>query len=109
MAIKGFVSVLGIGQTWQNVTASRALGTTYTNSTGKPLMVCAVCSSGASASAVTVTNGGITSAAISTSESGYTQYNNNPRMISIIVKSGDSYSIQSGGGSPNIQSWHELR
>lgn len=30
---------LGVNQTWQNVTASRALGTTYTNSTGKPIMI----------------------------------------------------------------------
>jgi len=30
---------LGIGQTWQNVNASRALNTTYTNSTGKPISV----------------------------------------------------------------------
>lgn len=32
-------SILGIGQSWQNVTASRATGTTYTNSTGRPIMV----------------------------------------------------------------------
>lgn len=32
----------GIGQTWQDVTASRALGTTYTNSTGKPVQVSVV-------------------------------------------------------------------
>ena len=32
-------SSLGVGQTWQNVTSSRALGTTYTNSTGKPIQV----------------------------------------------------------------------
>lgn len=31
--------VIGIGQTWQNVTASRAVGTTYTNATGKPIYV----------------------------------------------------------------------
>ena len=30
---------LGIGQTWQNLTASRVMGTTYTNSTGKPIAV----------------------------------------------------------------------
>jgi hypothetical protein len=30
---------IGIGQTWQNVIGSRAAGTTYTNSTGKPIMV----------------------------------------------------------------------
>lgn len=30
---------LGIGQNWQDVTASRAVNTTYTNSTGKPMQV----------------------------------------------------------------------
>jgi hypothetical protein len=30
---------IGIGQTWQDVKSSRATGTTYTNSTGKPIMV----------------------------------------------------------------------
>ena len=33
------LSSLGYGQTWQNVTGSRALGTTYYNTTGKPIMV----------------------------------------------------------------------
>jgi hypothetical protein len=32
-------SGLGVGQTWTNVTASRAGSGTYTNSTGKPIMV----------------------------------------------------------------------
>lgn len=31
--------VIGIGQTWQNVGASRSSGTTYTNSTGRTIMV----------------------------------------------------------------------
>lgn len=36
----GELSMLGgSGQTWQDVTASRAGGTTYTNSTGKPILV----------------------------------------------------------------------
>lgn len=34
----------GIGQTWQDVTASRALDTTYTNSTGKPIKISIICS-----------------------------------------------------------------
>lgn len=29
----------GVEQTWQNVTASRVLGTTYTNTTGRPISV----------------------------------------------------------------------
>lgn len=31
------VARIGVGQTWQNVTASRVAGTTYTNTTGKPI------------------------------------------------------------------------
>ena len=30
----------GVGQTWKDLTASRVLGTTYTNTTGKPIVVC---------------------------------------------------------------------
>ena len=30
---------LGYGQSWQNVTGSRSVGATYTNNTGKPIMV----------------------------------------------------------------------
>lgn len=30
---------LGVGQTWKNVTSSRVSGSTYTNNTGKPIMV----------------------------------------------------------------------
>lgn len=36
-------SGLGYGQTWQNVIGSRAAGTTYTNTTGKPIMVSVNC------------------------------------------------------------------
>ena len=31
--------VIGVGQTWQDVTASRVIGVTYTNATGKPIEV----------------------------------------------------------------------
>lgn len=33
------VSGIGVGQRWQDVTASRALATNYTNTTGRPIMV----------------------------------------------------------------------
>lgn len=32
-------ATFGVSQTWQNLTASRSLNTTYTNSTGGPLLV----------------------------------------------------------------------
>ena len=34
-----YEQVLGVGQTWQDVTTSRVAGVTYTNTTGKPIMV----------------------------------------------------------------------
>jgi len=40
--------VPGQGQTWQDVTASRAGGTTYTNSTSRPITVLITCTYGAS-------------------------------------------------------------
>jgi len=41
IATTAFAITAGLGwnQTWQNVTSSRAANTTYTNSTGKPIMV----------------------------------------------------------------------
>lgn len=42
----------GSGQTWQNVTASRAFGTTYTNSTGKPIIATVFTSNGAASGVV---------------------------------------------------------
>lgn len=40
MSYATFVNqAVGYGQTWQNVTGSRALGVTYTNSTGRPIFL----------------------------------------------------------------------
>ena len=33
------VKPIGVGQTWQNLNASRSTGVTYTNNTGRPIMV----------------------------------------------------------------------
>ena len=33
------VQPIGVGQTWQNMFASRAAGTTYTNTTGRPIQI----------------------------------------------------------------------
>jgi hypothetical protein len=55
------VGGVGIGQTWQNVTASRSTGTTYTNSTGKPIcFMMTLVSSAVSNDYVELTIGGTT-------------------------------------------------
>lgn len=80
---------LGVGQTWQDVSASRAVGTTYTNTTGRPIFVNYV-----STSAVTVTImiGGVSIASM------YSP-------TTFIVPGGATYSITSG----TLQKWAELR
>lgn len=38
--LTGITGFLGWGQTWQNVLASRAVSTSYQNTTGRPIQVC---------------------------------------------------------------------
>ena len=55
-----YEQVLGIGQTWQDVTASRALATNYLNNSSKPRLVSVqVGSNGASVFAFSITVNGV--------------------------------------------------
>jgi hypothetical protein len=84
-------NAIGVSQTWTDVTASRTSGTSYTNSTGKPIMVLV---SGGTATVSYVINGisGMTSTATS-----YMQ-------ISFIVPDSNTYSVTN-----NFVKWLELR
>lgn len=103
------MSSFGYGQTWQNVTASRAAGTSYYNTTGKPIVVFATGTSVSQVPQYTyITVNGVSlpsSVVFSGSMSGY-QY-----PVTFTVPPGNSYSITlaSGGGSYTLQSWLELR
>jgi hypothetical protein len=98
---------LGVGQTWQDVTSSRTSGTTYTNNTGKPIMVNVVSDQGASFSAtLTATISGVSFVIGTDSNSG----GGNRSAGSVIVPNGSTYSIvASGSGVSGFDSWHELR
>lgn len=87
------MSSIGYGQTWQTVT--RTSGTTYYNTTGKPITLCAVSASNNSLVAVV---GGITVA----NQSNLLNLNNT--FVSI-VPPGVAYVITSG----SLQSFSELR
>lgn len=83
---------VGISQTWQNMTASRAYGGGgYTNSTGKPIMVTI---KNSSLNLITPVVDGNTAG---------THYVSG----SFIVPDGSTYSATSNGGS--LESWYELR
>jgi hypothetical protein len=90
------MSSLGYGQTWQDLTGSRALSTTYYNTTGRPIMVLISLSIGAGAGAATVNGVAIGSTDVATGT---------VTPISFIVPTGASYSYANDA----ISKWAELR
>lgn len=92
---------IGVGQTWQNVTASRALGVTYTNTTGKPIMV-AIGAVSSTNGYVEFVVGGFVSRFGGTVAAPVSNY------ASFVVPNGNTYSLYvSSGGF--LASWLELR
>ena len=89
---------LGYGQTWQLVTGSRTSGTTYYNTTGKPIML-SVQPTGVAGS-LTVSIGGVTVA------SSFNTLSSNVS-ITFIVPVGLSYSVTAA--TTTISLWAELR
>jgi hypothetical protein len=92
------MSSLGYGQTWQDVTASRALSTTYYNTTGKPIFVSLSVTSAGNQLVLTINGIG----AIAT-----TPAVGQKASIHGIVPAGASYSAASTSAS--ALSWTELR
>lgn len=98
---------IGYGQTWQNLTGSRAFTTTFTNTTGKPIMVevTATNSTAVSSTLQFIVNGVATGVGTSA-----------PPTIGLfvsapptIVPHGHTYSVAILGGAPTLSSWQELR
>lgn len=93
------MSSLGYGQTWQNVTGSRVAGTTYTNTTGKPITL-------------SITSGAVNNNSISVLVNGLSIYNGAigssipfAHTAVVIVPPGATYSATAGGAL----TWMELR
>jgi hypothetical protein len=99
-------SQIGVGQTWQDVKDSRAAGTPYTNSTGKPIfvsvtMVNLTTSLGGFAIVVDGVVFGYTD--MPGYQGGIWSYGN----MSLIIPNGSTYQINSTNGT--FYSWAELR
>jgi hypothetical protein len=105
------VGSVGVGQTWQNVASSRAIGTTYTNSTGKPIMVSVSCSRSSSGASATIRFNidGSPMAQRVTAESDGSQWNALTNGVDIIVPDGSTYSVTNAVGTSTIVYWYELR
>jgi hypothetical protein len=92
-------SAVGVGQTWQNVTASRVVGTTYTNSTGKPILILFMAASATANCTYRLIVDGVELVA-----NIFPTFN---QTISYIVPTGSTYSITMTNGI--IGKWMELR
>jgi len=101
---------IGVDQTWQVVTASRALGITYTNSTGKPIVITATISG--NGAGTTIIKGLVNGVEITRSWASYaTSGNATGAMVTFIVPTGGTYLVNfvPGGPTQTLYSWSELR
>lgn len=94
---------IGVGQTWQSVTGSRAFATTYTNSTGKSIQVYIRTTYGAGSNVLTLTVGGV--AQVHGGNGSYESYSK----IAFIVPPGATYSLVITSGTAALVDWIELR
>jgi hypothetical protein len=91
-------------QTWQNVTSSRAIGTTYTNSTGYPIEVIVSGTGGGANGLWGVTfNGTVSFYTPSTYAAGVWT------TASFIVPNGTTYALSQQGAGATLGNWSELR
>ena len=100
-------SGLGYGQTWQDVKASRAVGTVYTNSTGKPIVLLITASTSAN-DRMNGINIHVNGVVIATS---MTFGNGAKTPVSAVIPNNTTYKVDypSGTSSPFIHQWFELR
>jgi hypothetical protein len=94
-------AAIGVSQTWQDVSGSRASGTSYTNSTGKPIMVMLGATAVSGSPNLTVTVGGVEIINFS-----FPYGTSVP--VSFIVPNSVAYVCTFGAGT-GLAKWAELR
>lgn len=97
---------IGLGQTWQNMLSPsvlRAIGTTYTNSTNKPICVYAWTSAGTTGGGIQITIGSVVLPAT------YSSSSNTTWVIQAIIPPSTNYTISRISGSDALAGWAELR
>lgn len=90
---------LGVGQTWQNVAASRASGVPYVNNTGRPIMVAIT----ANANTVVIV---FSVDGLNIAENGISGTSNQRAHVCVVVPPGSTYQATITGA---ITYWNELR
>jgi hypothetical protein len=103
-ALATLTKPLGVGQTWQNFFGSRSLGTSYTNDTGRPIVVSVWGTGGAAADRfVSITIDGVKVEEQAWSANGD---GNIRASASAIVPAGAVYVVV---GTGTLEAWVELR
>lgn len=90
--------IIGINQTWQDVTSNRRQNTVYTNSTGKPIFVSVVCLRASELKRLVVDGQEIDESSSS--------HGNHSYGVQGIVPNGSTYKVVASQG---ISKWFELR
>lgn len=99
-----FVRPIGVGQTWKNLAASRALNTNYTNTTGRPIMVAAGLTTDSEKGTAIINIDGVQIGGSSNYNAGAPQ-----AFAMAIVPAGSVYRVAGTAGISTLQSWAELR
>ena len=94
---------LGYGQTWQDVTSSRQLDTTYTNDTGKPIMISVIGVNNGRGHFILKING------IDTAACSFNDGNGYRGGLAIIIPNGSTYLLKKMGSGVSVHAWSELR
>jgi len=94
---------LGFSQSWQNVTASRALGVTYTNSTGRPIYLSVYVTLNSSSQVNLLVDGVAMSSLNSPSSANLIQNGH------LVIPPGSTYGAALQFGSGTLTRWTELR
>lgn len=92
----------GVGQTWQDVKASRALSVEYTNTTGRPIQVAITTTNGTSTAGLRAIIGGVDfTCALGSAGNG-------AKSAIVTVPAGMTYQFTESN-TPTVQHWVELR
>ena len=97
-SLVGAGTIGGSAQAWYDESGSRAINTVYTNTTGRPIMVCVMFDAGSSWDVGCAVNG---------VNIGGTGGNGTPGGTSFIVPAGGTYEVT--GSGETISAWGELR
>ena len=106
ISLPAFTGIAMIIGTWQDVTASRALGTTYTNSTGNAIFVSVYATTGTGAGTIKYTINSVDIGVQGISAGASCTMRNT---LTFIVPNGATYSVTGVAGTNTLTSWFEIR